>query len=267
MKWLSVLLAAMVAGLLAIAAGGCSLSVNAHQAGSTAAVESKPAREPAVKAAGFLFRSHWHDGRAFPYVLYVPKDFEKMGPLPVVLFLHGSGESGTDGIKSMVVGLGQAIQREPGRWPVIAIFPQKPENRTLWPEYETPVMEMLQIVLGEFNTDRSRVYLTGLSQGGHGTFAFGAKHADVFAALAPVCGFGEPGDVAAGIKDLPIWAFHGLKDNVVPAAKTQAIIDAVKAAGGSPKLTLYPDANHNSWDAAYGDPELAKWMLAQRKKN
>jgi predicted peptidase len=226
----------------------------------------KPARTPAIKGEGLLFRTHWHDGKAYPWAVYVPRGYEQMGPLPVVLFLHGSGESGADGVRMAAVGLGPALLRNPERWPAIVIFPQKPENRTLWPAYETPVMEMLQIVLGEFQADRSRVYLTGLSQGGHGTFAFGAKHADVFAALAPVCGFGEPAEVAGAIKDLPIWAFHGLKDNVVPPEKTRAIIEAVKAAGGSPKLTEFPDANHNSWDAAYSDPELPKWLFAQRRR-
>ena len=254
--------------LVIIASGvllaGCSAGQPAPTAASVEA--GKPARPLAPKAEGFLFRTHWYDGKSYPYIVYVPRGSEQAGPLPVILFLHGSGESGTDGMKPMVVGLGPAIQRNPERWPAIVIFPQKPENRTLWPAYETPVMEMLGLVLGEFNADRSRIYLTGLSQGGQGTFTLGAKHADVFAALAPVCGFGDPAEIAPGAKALPTWAFHGLKDDVVPPAKTVAIIEALKAAGASPKLTLYPDANHNSWDAAYGEAELAKWLFAQRRR-
>jgi predicted peptidase len=120
-------------------------------------------------------------------------------------------------------------------------------------------------VRAAYTIDPKRIYLTGLSMGGFGTWGFAPSHIDTFAALMPICGGGSKKDAPALAK-LPIWAFHGGDDETVPAEKSREMVEAVKAAGGKVKYTEYPGVGHNSWDAAYGDPEAIEWLLKQRKK-
>lgn len=122
----------------------------------------------------------------------------------------------------------------------------------------------LEIALNEYNVDRRRVVLTGLSLGGFGTWSLGAKFPERFCALAPVCGGGEPGD-ARRLVGVPIWCFHGEVDPVVPVERSREMVEAVRAAGGHVSYTEYPGVAHNSWDPAYSDPEVIQWMLAQRR--
>ena len=146
---------------------------------------------------------------------------------------------------------------------------------------EAQALAALDASIKEFKGDRSRVYLTGLSMGGYGTFAIGAKHADRFAAMAPICGgvmrpnrrgvpaqpapTGDPyAETAKGIGKKPIWIFHGAADPTVPVTESQKMRDAIQAAGGSPKYTEYPGVGHNSWDKAYGEGDFPKWLLEQK---
>jgi predicted peptidase len=235
-------------------------------------------REPPV--TGFVFGTITAQGRSLPYSVYVPRDYDAGRVWPLILFLHGSGESGADGVRPMILGIGSAIQWDVARWPAIVLFPQKPNEDAEWEQYEAQVMALVDRARSLYAIDPARIYLTGLSQGGHGTWVLGARHASLWAALVPICGYaaahrndiglpqpytGEARDLATLVAPLPIWAFHGEVDDVVPVEETRALVAAVRAAGGQPKITTLPGVGHGAWDPAYRDPELAKWLFAQRR--
>jgi predicted peptidase len=215
--------------------------------------------------------------------------------LPCIVFLHGRGECGTDGLKQCVVGLLPAAMlnsrtaAEGGWGDFVIVAPQKPEFDDTWAQHEDLVLASLEQAKGFVSMtgctiDPTRIYLTGLSQGGAGTWAIGAKHPEIFAAIAPVCGFvpGETKDVKFGDDpqrsaiaaplakaQMPVWAFHGLKDDVVPPDQTRLLVGALDEYGwrDDVRASYYPDANHNSWDHAYREdgPALARWFLAHSK--
>lgn len=225
---------------------------------------------------GLLFREVAAAGQTHKYMIFVPRAYDAKKQWPCVVFLNGSGECGTDGARQTLVGLGPALLADQDRWPCVAVFPQKPTPKKQWSEFDDLVMATLDATRRECNIDPARIYLTGLSQGGAGTWSLGARHPDLWAALMPVCGYGDPQELAGPLVNIPIWAFHGSKDNVVPPAKSTAIVDAITAlrtrvriAGAvadEPKLTIFPEANHNSWDPAYRDPATPAWLFAQRRR-
>lgn len=223
---------------------------------------------PDKPATGLLFRQVRVGADTRRYAVYVPRDYAPGTPTPTIVFLNGRGECGGDGAKQAVVGLGSAALLQSDKWPFIIVFPQKPDFNTQWVDHEDLVLATLDATQKEFNVDRTRTYLTGLSQGGAGTWAIGSRRAELFAAIAPVCGYGEPAKVAAGLRGMPIWAFHGEKDDVVLPAQTRALVAAVEAQGGpiKPKATYFPDANHNSWDPAYRTQDLGAWLLQHRRE-
>jgi predicted peptidase len=179
----------------------------------------------------------------------------------------------------MIQGLGPAIQWDAARWPAIVVFPQKPSPASEWESHEAAVMALLERVRDEYNVDGARIYLTGMSQGGHGTWILGARHPELWAALAPVCGYAgarfagagagtaTPASLAGTLRTIPVWAFHGADDVVVPVAEATAMIDALKAAGAAPapRLTIFPGVDHGSWDPAYRGSGLAEWLFAQHR--
>jgi predicted peptidase len=219
------------------------------------------------KKFGFLDRVHKDaDGQEAKYVLFVPHDYKSDKPCPTILFLHGAGETGTDGKKQATVGLGKAIAKQEKTFPFIAIFPQS-QKRT-WSAGSADAERALAIldeVRKEYKVDDSRVYLTGLSMGGFGTWSLAAKYPDKWAAIVPICGGGNPAQ-AAKIKDIPCWCFHGEADPTVKVDLSRKMIEALKEAGGHPKYDEYPGVGHNSWDKAYGTQELYPWLLEQKKK-
>jgi predicted peptidase len=211
------------------------------------------------------------DDRAeeIPYVLRTPPGGAGEG-LPLIVFLHGSGECGTDNRRQLAVGLPRVVREGEGDWPCYMLFPQKPTKAAAWEDHEAAVIAMVaQTLAAHPDIDPARVVLTGLSQGGHGSWVIGSRSPDLWAGVAPVCGYARPltpEQIARGLRDMPVWAFHGERDDVVPAAESRALIEAVRAAGNEgARLTLYPEANHNSWDAAYGDPEVRRWLLTRRR--
>ena len=220
---------------------------------------------PARTETGFLDKTIESDGETIKYVVYVPKDYTGETPYPFILFLHGAGEQGNDGKKQASVGLGPAIKLAEDKWKFIVLFPQKPSGRGGFPEHEKLILDMIEKTKTEYKLDEKRFYITGLSMGGGGTWSMICKHPSLFAAAAPICGWGNPAD-APKIKDLPIWNFHGDKDNTVPLTSSQTMIDAVKAAGGNPKFTIFPGVGHNSWDKAYREEKLYDWFLEHSKK-
>lgn len=237
---------------------------------------------------GVLFRSIAAEGIAENrYAIYVPRDLDPAAPAPAILFLHGRGECGTEGTRHLNVGLLPAVLADPGRWPFIIILPQKPDEDSTWAEHTELAMACLAATTREFRVDPSRIYLTGLSQGGAGTWAIAAEHPRMFAAIAPVCGFVHDSGGAerrfgsaaarariaaalAGVK-IPVWAFHGEKDDVIPPVHTRDMVAALREAGlGEDRLraTYFPQANHNAWDPAYRGQgaELAIWLLSHRRE-
>lgn len=213
--------------------------------------------------------------RATTYAVWVPPGYDRLQKWPCLVFLHGSGECGTDGAKPTLVGLGPAIRAHPERWPCVVVMPQKPTEDSEWEEHEELVLACLRAVRKRYRIDPERIALSGMSQGGHGTWVLATRHPDLFSCLAPVCGYGRARTVATRVAHLPVWAFHGLRDDVVDPQDTQDIVAAIqeerRARGLVPdgpagaRATLYPDLNHGCWDAAYGEPELPAWLFAQRR--
>jgi predicted peptidase len=235
-----------------------------------------------TRETGFLNRSLTIGAEAYRYQVFLPAAYTPARPWPVILFLHGAGERGTDGLLQTEVGIGSAIRRFADRFPAIVVLPQaRPEQRWAGGDAEM-ALKVLERTEAEFAADKSRVYLTGLSMGGAGTWYLAYRHPDRFAALVAICArvrpsatttdpivpadAGEPfAALAQKIKHLPIWIFHGDADATVPVEESRGIAAALKAAGGSPRYTELPGVGHNSWDAAYRSPELIDWLLAQRR--
>lgn len=215
------------------------------------------------------------DGTESPYVVFVPAKYDPAKPSPVLLFLHGAGE--TKGGQKMPIEQGVAphIKRREAKnepFPFVTIIPQAEAAKTDIPGRWHPdnpdgkrALAMLDAVMKEYNGDPSRVYLTGLSMGGYGTWAIAAAHPDKFAAIAPICGGGEAA-WAEKLKGVPTWCFHGVEDQAVKVEKSREMIEAIKAAGGKPRYSEMPYVGHNSWDAAYSHDELYAWLLSHRKK-
>jgi len=225
------------------------------------------ARAAQAQEHGFLTRAHQDpDRKEAKYVLFVPHDYTGEKPYPVILFLHGLGESGSDGQKQVKVGLAPAIKGQEKTFPFITIFPQS-QKRT-WQAGSSDAKRALSIlaeVEKEYRVDPKRVYLTGLSMGGFGTWSLAKAEPERWAAIVPICGGGNAKQVDK-IKDLPCWCFHGAADTVVRPQQSRTMIEALRAAGGQPKYTEYPGVGHMSWDQAYATPELFTWLSEQKRK-
>ena len=196
-----------------------------------------------------------------PYLLYDP---ETATPVPLILFLHGSGERGNDLEKLKAHGLPNVLETQnPFPEPSLIVAPQCAAD-SWWTLELTALEALLNEIQTQHAVDPARIYLTGLSMGGHGVWHLALKTPERFAALVPVCGGGIPA-LAAKLKNLPTWAFHGAEDDVVPLSASTEMVETLKKAGGDVKLTVYPDVGHNSWAKAYSEPELYRWMFAQRR--
>jgi predicted peptidase len=194
------------------------------------------------------------------YLYFLPADYAAAPAkrFPLILFLHGAGERGTDLRRVAVHGPPKVAQTRPD-FPFMVVSPQCPEGRA-WDD--AALLALLDDVLQRYRVDPKRVYLTGLSMGGYGTWSLGLSHPERFAAIAPICGGGSSLKVllpdaerAARLRELPVWAFHGVKDSVVPVEESMRMINALKRAGAqNVQLTLYPDADHDSWTMTYDNP-------------
>lgn len=181
-----------------------------------------------------------------------------------MLFLHGAGERGDDLDKVKVHGPPKLVAQGKSL-PFIIASPQCPSGRS-WsdPAAMQTLIALLDDLVEKYQVDESRVYLTGLSMGGYGTWALGASCPERFAALVPICGGGQP-RMARRLRDMPIWVFHGAKDGTVPLSQSEEMVEALKAAGGNVEFTVYPEAQHDSWTATYDNPKLYEWLLSHRK--
>jgi predicted peptidase len=195
------------------------------------------------------------------YLLFLPEGYDQSDKRwPLILFLHGAGETGSDLAMVKKHGPPKIVEKKKD-FPFIVVSPQAP--RRGW--NPSALNALLDEVEAKYKVDPDRVYLTGLSMGGFGTWALAAAHPERFAAIVPICGGGRPAD-AQRLKNLPVWVFHGAKDRTVPPARSQAMVDALKEAGAEVKFTLYPNAGHDSWTATYNNPELYKWLLQHKRK-
>jgi predicted peptidase len=206
------------------------------------------------------------DGAEHKYVVFVPKKYDGKTEYPVILFLHGSGETKGGSKQPVEVGIGPAIKKQEDAFGFITIIPQS-EKRTWRADSSDGKMAMgiLDEVMKDYKTDKKRVYLTGLSMGGYGTWSLAAAFPDKWAAIAPICGGGDP-KIAEKIKEIPCWCFHGDADNAVKVDQSRNLIKALKEAGDKPEYTEYAGVGHNSWDKAYATPELYEWLLKQKSK-
>ena len=220
------------------------------------------------------------DGAKLPYRLLKPAVIEPGKKYPLVVFLHGAGERGDDNKAQLKNGVGafsKADSRE--KYPCFVFAPQCPKEKKWvdmeWggatgtaPEDPGPmeplVLGAMDSLAEEFAIDRDRIYVTGLSMGGFGTWDLITRHPEKFAAAVPVCGGGDK-EKADAAKPVPVWAFHGLADNVVMPVRTQDMVAGLRAAGGTAALTEYPGVAHDSWTMAYSEPNLLQWIFAQRR--
>jgi len=194
------------------------------------------------------------------YLLYLPKDYDRQASWPVLLFLHGSGERGDDLELVKVHGPPKLVAAGKD-FPFIVVSPQCPKDQW-WEPIE--LIALLDDIGRKYKVDAERVCVTGLSMGGFGTWRLAAYAPTRFAAIAPICGGGEP-YWAKQFAKLPTWGFHGALDDGVPLERTAEMVLALKKAGGNPKLTVYPEAGHDSWTETYNNPELYTWLLAQKR--
>jgi predicted peptidase len=225
----------------------------------------------------------------YKYRVWLPHHYTKLHRWPVILYLHGSGERGSDNSSQLNIGLAPALDRYGERYKAIVVFPQAESGHEWYGETESMALAELDAATREFHGDPSRIYLTGISLGGAGTWYMG-RHNRRWAALVPVCGevarhpddpfpTDPPPDIAriVGSRDpyatlagligrTPVWAFHGAKDHVVSVTESRSMVAALRQAGGNVQYTEYPNGDHDIWDTAYGEPAMVHWMLQQRLK-
>lgn len=253
-------------GLVTTVFAGC-ISVHVDRADVDEEIEISS------RSTGFVNMSTHANGEERPAVLYVPADYDPDEEYPLIVFLHGAGERGDDGLRQTDVGIGPAIRKNPDRFPCLVFIPQCPTGkwwgavpgRSSDDSSGPHITDGINAVIRNFNVDEDRISLTGLSMGGYGTFAYGTGEAERFSAFMPICGGGDIAG-AASLARRPMWVFHGEADSVVPITRSKEMVDAIREEGGFVKFTTYPDVGHNSWDAAYGKDEGAvEWLLAQKR--
>jgi len=197
----------------------------------------------------------------YDYLLFLPEAYQKSRKhWPMILFLHGAGESGTDLLKIKKLGPPHIVDSKPD-FPFILVSPQSQGNG--W--NPDALNALLDDVTRNYRVDKNRIYLTGASMGGTGTWTLASAHPEKFAAIAPVSSGGETADIKK-LAHMPIWIFHGAKDPTVKVARAEATVAAFRAAGLNPKFTVYPDAAHDAWTQTYDNPELYSWLLEQKRR-
>ena len=239
-------------------------------------------RTEVQQETGFLNRTLELHGAEYRFQVYLPENFRRddRKQWPILLFLHGRGERGSEGMWQTQIGLPQAVRDHPERWPFIIVMPQCP-LANFWTDPEVLAMAMAALDQGsrEFHADPDRTYLTGLSMGGYGAWELARLHPHRWAAVA-IAAAGVfwsyaperwqesstlPGEYAHAVGRLPIWMFHGSDDNVVAPRQSELMYDALKAAGGRERLWVYQGLKHDCWTRAYDEPELPRWLLGHRR--
>lgn len=252
--------------------------------------------EMARDTAGFVARTLPHRGVERRYQVFLPAGHPPGDGWPVLLFLHGSGERGDDGVLQTMVGLGPRLRARPDVFPGIVVLPQCP-SQAIWTDGAAELaLAALEQALVEYGGNRQRIYLAGMSMGGFGTWYLALREPMMFAALVPICGFTstrligvlrpgpgndllegpgsglEGGDaarhaaVAMRLGRKPVWLFHGEDDPLVPVLESRGMAAALRAAGGDVRYTEYEGVGHDSWDRALAEPALWSWLLTQGTK-
>jgi predicted peptidase len=236
---------------------------------------------------GFLNRTLLIDGSEYRYQVYVPREFNRSTRWPIILALHGGGEYGSDGLLQTTGGLARAIHQHADRFPAIVVFPQAhADNTPGWQKQGgQAALAAVDKAISEFNGDPARVYLTGFSAGGNGSWYLASHYPERFAAFVPVCAFvtefrgntsgvmyppltSAPDPYAALAKlvsKLPIWIFHGDADKSVPVDQSRRMAAALKGIGANVQYTEFPGVGHNAWDPAYERADLFEWMFKQKR--
>ena len=201
----------------------------------------------------------------FSYVTYLPKDYDEKKTYPLVFFLHGAGERGDDLDVASRYGFMKYVREEGKEYPFIFVAPQCPSDK-YWGCYTESLIAFLDDICHTLPIDRQRVYLSGLSMGGTGTWMLAMAAPDRFAAIAPVCGSGIYwyGGV---LKDIPIYMYHGDCDDIVPISESISMLNSLNKRGGNAKLKICYGMGHNVWDIAYSGDELVDWLLSHKKTN
>ncbi|MFN6944886.1 MAG: prolyl oligopeptidase family serine peptidase [Cytophagaceae bacterium] len=196
------------------------------------------------------------------YLLYLPKGYSPHDPgkFPIIYFLHGAGERGDDPELLKKHGIPKVIE-ERVDFPFIAVSPQCPISE-YWSVGQ--LKDLIDETLKNLQPDKNKIYLTGISMGGYGTWSLAGHYPDLFAAIIPVCGGGDPSH-AYRIKEVPVWAFHGAKDYIVPLWESENMVNELKKAEGDVQLTIYPEAGHDSWTQTYDNTEIYEWLLSHKK--
>ena len=217
------------------------------------------------KSTGFLNKVFTADKSDAKYVVFIPHSYTGDKEYPLILFLHGAGERGKDGEKQVKQGIGNAIKfkGKEKTFPFIVILPQAVKGWQAEGDDAKRALAILDEVQKTYKVDNKRVYLTGLSMGGFGTWSLAAALPDRWAAIVPICGGGNP-KMAEKIKHIPCWCFHGDKDGAVPVQRSRDMIKALKDAGGEPRYSEFPYVGHNSWDPAYATEEVYSWLLSHK---
>lgn len=203
------------------------------------------------------------------YLLHIPPVRDPDHKLPLMLFLHGSGERGDDLSRVAIHGPPKLVEQ--GRdFPFILVSPQCPAD-SLWSTHFDALNALLDDIIAAYPVDTSRIYLTGLSMGGSAAWNFAAMYPERFAALVPVCGrgdwyIGDPQQLC-GLAQMPIWVFHGALDMVIPLVESAKLVQAITTCGGQVRFTVYPEAGHDSWSQAYATEELYMWLLQQSRSS
>jgi acetyl esterase/lipase len=240
---------------------------------------ARPASASQHQETGFLNRTLTQSGTVYRYEVYLPEQYRKRQSWPVILFLHGSGERGTDGMDETQVGLASAIRSHPERWPFVVVMPQLPYGHHHWtdPDMMAMALNALSAEVQEFHGDPDRMYLTGLSLGAYGVWEIAKDYPGHFAALVPISGGiywsyrperwhdpQLPQAYARAIGRTPVWIIDGLLDAVVQPKQSEIMYSALAQSGGDVRLWEYEAWHHNVWDKAYADPDLPSWLLAHR---
>jgi predicted peptidase len=247
---------------------------------------------------GFLDRTVTVAGAVYKYQVFIPDNWSSAKKWPVILFLHGAGERGDDGLIQTEVGIGKAIRIDRSRFPAVIVMPQC--RKEIWwaqSPMDDVAIKSLEAATREFHGDTQRTYLTGLSMGGYGTWHLAGKYPGRFAAIAPICGGilmpdisrqQSPDDKSPYIEaakkigiQTPVWVFHGGADDVVPVTESRRMVEAMKTVmfpgahfpepyaslrpvvGPEVLYTEYPGVGHNSWDKAYAEHDLIPWLLSK----
>ncbi|HEX4205290.1 MAG TPA: PHB depolymerase family esterase [Ktedonobacteraceae bacterium] len=223
--------------------------------------------------------------RHFAYLLYLPGDYDAAQSWPLVLSLHGSGERGDDLDLVKLHGIPRLIHQgyeipwtsqrnlpthrgipwllhQGHEFPCIVVAPQCPAKLRWEPDV---LIQLIDHVAHDYALDAERIYVTGLSMGGEGTWNLAVNYPDRFAAIVPICGHSYP-EQARKIKHLPTWVFHGAKDQVVPLKASEDMVKALEANSGMVQFTVYPETGHDAWTETYANPELYRWLFAQRRQ-